>query len=312
MVWSTTRRGTRVRRAASAQELSELLAELKQRSGRSYESIGRKVNISRSTVQRYCTSHSVPAEFGSLERIARVCGADKDEIVRLFQLWKHAAAAGTDGTAPATGTAEQINAAETPTAPDAPAPSTPALADDPSSRPVPWLRKHRRYKFALLGAGLAALILTPTIAITGSRQAPPAPSRPAYPPTALMGSGSERCIDADNGKGRAGTILRIWDCSGAPDQKWVRYADATVRPLTSPDLCMEVAGDSWRDGDAIRLATCAGSPAQQFRLEPDPIRDLVNIRADKCVDVKNRDIANGATLQLWRCVGALNQKWEKR
>jgi hypothetical protein len=73
-------------------ELADFLSSVKQRSGRSYEWIAHKAHSSKSTVQRYCAGSSVPHEFGTVERIARVCGATDDEIRRLFRLWENAAA----------------------------------------------------------------------------------------------------------------------------------------------------------------------------------------------------------------------------
>ncbi|WP_112265403.1 helix-turn-helix domain-containing protein [Lentzea terrae] len=67
--------------------LSEALEDLKVRSGHSYETIGRKCHASKSTVHRYCTGASLPLEFGIVERIGRVCGADREELLRLHQLW---------------------------------------------------------------------------------------------------------------------------------------------------------------------------------------------------------------------------------
>jgi hypothetical protein len=63
------------------------LEDLKVRSGHSYETIGRKCHASKSTVHRYCTGASLPPEFGIVERIGRVCGADREELLRLHQLW---------------------------------------------------------------------------------------------------------------------------------------------------------------------------------------------------------------------------------
>jgi hypothetical protein len=70
-----------------ASELGELLTRLKVTSGRSYESIGRQVHLSKSAVHRYCTGTNVPREFGLLERIALACGADRDDMARLHRLW---------------------------------------------------------------------------------------------------------------------------------------------------------------------------------------------------------------------------------
>jgi transcriptional regulator with XRE-family HTH domain len=68
---------------SGSRDLGDLLEQLKADSGRSYESIGRKTNLSKSTVHRYCTGAAVPREFGVLERIALACGAGRDDLVRL-------------------------------------------------------------------------------------------------------------------------------------------------------------------------------------------------------------------------------------
>jgi glucosylceramidase len=37
--------------------------------------------------------------------------------------------------------------------------------------------------------------------------------------------------------------------------------------------------------------------------------DLVNVPADKCLDVSDNSSANGTRAQIWSCTGAANQKW---
>lgn len=78
-----------LRRSPSV-ELGEELMELKRRSGRSYEWIGRRTNLSKSAVHRLCAGQSVLPEFGTIEQVARTCGADPDDIGRLFALWRAA------------------------------------------------------------------------------------------------------------------------------------------------------------------------------------------------------------------------------
>lgn len=134
--------GRPVRTASSSEELGELLSALKQRSGRSYEWIGRKVNAGRSTVQRYCTGQSVPVEFGTIERVARVCGADGDEIARLFRLWETAASISTSAgieLPTAGGDHEHTNpveGVEYSTSPVSLVPPALAAADDSAPRPA--------------------------------------------------------------------------------------------------------------------------------------------------------------------------------
>jgi len=38
-------------------------------------------------------------------------------------------------------------------------------------------------------------------------------------------------------------------------------------------------------------------------------RDIVNIAANKCLDVTDNNSANGTRLQIWECGGGANQKW---
>ncbi|MGI5176150.1 helix-turn-helix domain-containing protein [Dactylosporangium sp. CA-152071] len=68
-------------------ELAALLTALKDRSGLSYARIGQKTNLSKSTVHRFVAGAAVPQDFGTVERIATACGADRDELDRLYPLW---------------------------------------------------------------------------------------------------------------------------------------------------------------------------------------------------------------------------------
>ncbi|WP_344447628.1 helix-turn-helix transcriptional regulator, partial [Kitasatospora nipponensis] len=77
-------------RPGERQEFFELLSTLKVRSGLSYDRVGKKANLSRSSVHRYCNGGTLPTEFGIVERIARVCGGTREEVDKLYQLWSNA------------------------------------------------------------------------------------------------------------------------------------------------------------------------------------------------------------------------------
>ncbi|OSC56417.1 hypothetical protein B5180_39205, partial [Streptomyces sp. BF-3] len=51
--------------------LAERLSALRERSGRTYASLARRIGVSGSTLHRYCTGQTVPAEFAPVERLAR-------------------------------------------------------------------------------------------------------------------------------------------------------------------------------------------------------------------------------------------------
>jgi glucosylceramidase len=81
-------------------------------------------------------------------------------------------------------------------------------------------------------------------------------------------------------------------------------SDGTVRAF---GRCLTVVGDQAADGTGVQLSACRGSAGQQWRFTTG--RDLVNPHADKCLDVKDFTLTDGALLQVWTCVGGPNQKW---
>ncbi|MFF5637534.1 helix-turn-helix domain-containing protein [Streptomyces sp. NPDC012825] len=70
-----------------AQELGALLRRLKERSGRSYGVLAGRLHVSTSTLHRYCNGDAVPAEFAAVERLARLCGAEREELIELHRRW---------------------------------------------------------------------------------------------------------------------------------------------------------------------------------------------------------------------------------
>lgn len=70
-----------------AGDLAELLRELKERSGLSYGALAKRLHVSTSTLHRYVSGAAVPTEFAPLERLARVCGASRQEMVEVHRRW---------------------------------------------------------------------------------------------------------------------------------------------------------------------------------------------------------------------------------
>ncbi|MEV7909874.1 helix-turn-helix domain-containing protein [Streptomyces griseus] len=72
---------------AARAALAERLNALREGSGRTYASLARRIGVSGSTLHRYCTGRTVPAEFAPVERLARWCGAPAEEREALHRLW---------------------------------------------------------------------------------------------------------------------------------------------------------------------------------------------------------------------------------
>ncbi|MFF3319475.1 helix-turn-helix domain-containing protein [Streptomyces sp. NPDC003035] len=157
---------------------AEQLRDLKERSGLSYGALAKKLHVSTSTLHRYCNGDAVPTEFAPVERLGRLCGASREEMIRLHRGWiladdargkgKAAAApdeqeGGAEG-APAGGPAgEAAAAAEAPAATDADAVVTVQPLDRPSATTPS--RPRKRLAMALAAAAVVALAVPVAYAV---------------------------------------------------------------------------------------------------------------------------------------------------
>ncbi|MEU0549009.1 family 16 glycosylhydrolase [Micromonospora sp. NPDC005979] len=124
--------------------------------------------------------------------------------------------------------------------------------------------------------------------------------------TRIRGAQSGRCIDIPSANPVEGAKLQIWDCNTTAAQAWTFASDGTVRAMGK---CMDPAWAGTANGTEVNLVSCNGNPAQRFTL--NGAGDLVNLSANKCVDVREANPNNGGKLHLWDCLGASNQKWSR-
>ncbi|MEU8953746.1 helix-turn-helix transcriptional regulator [Streptomyces sp. NPDC048518] len=181
-----------------AGDLAELLRELKERSGLSYGALAKRLHVSTSTLHRYVNGSAVPTEFAPLERLARVCGATREEMVEVHRRWILADAARGDrreGDSAPKGPAPEEQGPEEPAATDAesgtptstPAsdtPTTPHPAHDPddgtpgivisrapasASAPAPAAARRLRERLprarVLVAAGVVAALGATAVAV---------------------------------------------------------------------------------------------------------------------------------------------------
>jgi hypothetical protein len=71
----------------SEQDLAPRLRELKDRSGQSFGTLAKQLHVGTSTLHRYCSGEAVPAEYGTVEKFGRLCGATPDELLDLHRAW---------------------------------------------------------------------------------------------------------------------------------------------------------------------------------------------------------------------------------
>lgn len=136
----------------------------------------------------------------------------------------------------------------------------------------------------------------------------------------IINQGSGKCIDLTGGSTSTGTILQQWGCSsGADYQKW-NISDqgggefAIISKYS--DLAMDVSGASKNDGANIIQWTWTGGDNQKW-VFPEAttsgldgsVFSLVNVKANKCLSVKNDSNDTGAIMVSNSCTGSAYQSW---
>lgn len=71
----------------TGERFAGLLKGLKERSGLSYGALAKRLHVSTSTLHRYCNGDAVPTDFAPVERLGRLCGATREELVALHRAW---------------------------------------------------------------------------------------------------------------------------------------------------------------------------------------------------------------------------------
>ncbi|MFJ2967642.1 helix-turn-helix domain-containing protein [Streptomyces collinus] len=143
-----------MRDADTAAGLGEMLRSLKERAGLSYGALAGRLHLSTSTLHRYCTGDSVPAEFAPVERFGRICRADPEELLELHRRWAVADEARRGrGASPSEGAQVPV-----------PAP-VPVVQSPPTvAEPTP-LARQLISRYVLLGAAVVALSTSGALAI---------------------------------------------------------------------------------------------------------------------------------------------------
>ncbi|MFJ4814478.1 helix-turn-helix domain-containing protein [Streptomyces sp. NPDC088801] len=143
-----------MRDADTAAGLGEMLRSLKERAGLSYGALAGRLHLSTSTLHRYCTGDSVPAEFAPVERFGRICRADAEELLELHRRWAVADEARRGrGASPSEGV-------EVPVPAPVPVVQSPPTVAEPTPR-----ARQLVSRYVLLGAAVVALSTSGALAI---------------------------------------------------------------------------------------------------------------------------------------------------
>ena len=95
-----------------------------------------------------------------------------------------------------------------------------------------------------------------------------------------------KCVDVAGASSANGTAVQLYDCNGSGAQQWTVGTDGTIRALGK---CLDVTSASTADGAKVQLWDCNGSGAQSWQVTAG--RDIVNVAANKCLDVTDNSSA---------------------
>lgn len=116
------------------EKFAAYLRMLKDRSRRGYDRLGKEAGVSGSSLHRYCSGLSVPADYRVVHAFAKVCGASAEELRELHRLW---ALADSDRDAPAETGKDDPEAAPAPIPAQAQAQAQDEIAVAVQVSPVP-------------------------------------------------------------------------------------------------------------------------------------------------------------------------------
>lgn len=129
-----------------------------------------------------------------------------------------------------------------------------------------------------------------------------------------VGGRGGKCLDVQAGSTGNGTLVQLWDCTGAANQVWLYdfggSSNATSYKNPQSGRCLDVIGGSSTNGTKIQIWDCNGGVAQKWRLHHDG--SLYNMGTGKCLDIAGWGVANGSAIQLYDCAGSWNQRWQPR
>ncbi len=122
---------------------------------------------------------------------------------------------------------------------------------------------------------------------------------------AIVGAGSDRCVDVPNQSQTAGTQVELWDCNGGANQQWTSTSAGELRVYGGD--CLDASGQGTSPGTKVDIWNCNGGANQQWTLNSNGT--ITGAQSGLCLDATGSGTANGTLLELWTCNGAANQRW---
>ncbi|MET8506364.1 RICIN domain-containing protein [Streptomyces sp. NPDC004787] len=125
-----------------------------------------------------------------------------------------------------------------------------------------------------------------------------------------------KCLEVADWRRDAGAPVRLWDCTGGANQKWMKFYENDPMKDTgvvwwvnlNSGMCLEIA--DWRtdNGAPARQWDCHWGANQQWTGNYT-ISAPFDYAPGKCLEIADWRTDNGAPARLWDCHYGANQQW---
>ncbi len=123
-----------------------------------------------------------------------------------------------------------------------------------------------------------------------------------------------RVLDEPAGQNGNGTLLQVWDASGAANQQWRagQNSDGTYT-LTNvaSGRALDEPGNQTANGTRLEVWDSNGGANQHWRAtqNSDGSYTLTNVASGRALETPGGQTANGTPVQIWDSNGSANQHW---
>ncbi|MFD5517619.1 lectin [Streptomyces sp. NPDC127066] len=125
--------------------------------------------------------------------------------------------------------------------------------------------------------------------------------------TAIVGTGSGRCLDFFKSAIADNTQAELWDCGGGQNQTFTATSRGEL--VVYGNKCLDAYGSGTANGTRVVLWDCNGGTNQKWTLTSGGT--VTSNVSGLCLDASGNGTANGTPIVLWSCNGGSNQRWSR-
>jgi hypothetical protein len=125
--------------------------------------------------------------------------------------------------------------------------------------------------------------------------------------TAIVGTGSGRCLDFFKSAIADNTQAELWDCGGGQNQTFTATSRGEL--VVYGNKCLDAYNSGTANGTRVVLWDCNGGTNQKWTLTSGGT--VTSNVSGLCLDASGNGTANGTPVVLWSCNGGSNQRWSR-